>query len=66
MVRERLAQIAAGGPELSGPARAALARGVDPANKRVFDSDKVGDHFAIIPAEPPPELPALRDDEHKI
>ena len=66
MVRERLAQIAAGGPELSGPARAALALGVDPANKRVFDSDKVGDHFAIIPAEPPPELPALRDDEHKI
>lgn len=66
MVRERLAQIAAGVPGLSGPAREALAQGVDPANKRVFDSTKVGDHFAIIPAELPGDLPALREDEHKI
>lgn len=65
MVRDRLAQIAVV-PGLSGPARAALARGVEPANKRIFDSNKVGDHFAIIPAELPGDLPALGEDEHKI
>lgn len=66
MVRGRLQQIAAGAPSLAGPARDALAGGVDPANKRVFDSAKVGDHFAIIPAELPEQMPAIRDDEQKI
>jgi len=66
LVRERLEQIAGGVPSLAGPAREALARGVDPKNKRVFDSSKVSDHFAIIPAELPGELPALKEDEQKI
>jgi DNA topoisomerase-3 len=66
MVRERLEQIATSGVKLGGPAREALVRGIDPANKRVFDSSKVGDHFAIIPAELPDNLPTLKDDEQKI
>lgn len=66
MVRERLGQIAAGVSWLAGPARDALVRGVDPANTRVFDSAKVGDHFAIIPAEFPIAMPELEEAEQKI
>jgi DNA topoisomerase-3 len=66
MVRERLGQIAAAVPDLAGPANAALARGVDPGNTRVFDSSKVGDHFAIVPAEIPAAPPALNENEQKI
>jgi DNA topoisomerase-3 len=66
MVRERLQQIAAAVPALAGPAADALARGVDPANKRVFDSAKVGDHFAIVPAEITSERPDLTEGEQKI
>jgi DNA topoisomerase-3 len=66
MVRERLQQIATAVPALAGPAADALARGVDPANKRVFDSAKVGDHFAIVPAEITSEHPVLTDGEQKI
>lgn len=66
MVRERLAQIAAAVPALADAAGGALARGVDPANTRVFDSAKVGDHFAIIPAEIGGELPALTDPQRKV
>jgi DNA topoisomerase-3 len=66
MVRERLQQIAAAVPALAGPAANALARGVDPANKRVFDSAKVGDHFAIVPAEITSERPDLTEGEQKI
>lgn len=66
MVRERLGEIAASVPWLAGPACDALARGVDPANTRVFDSAKVGDHFAIIPAEVPEVMPALKEAEQKI
>lgn len=66
MVRERLQQIATAVPALAGPAADALARGVAPANKRVFDSAKVGDHFAIVPAEITSERPKLTDGEQKI
>jgi DNA topoisomerase-3 len=66
MVRERLEQIAAAVPNLAGPAADALARGIDPANKRVFDSAKVGDHFAIIPAELTGDRPSLSDGEQKL
>ncbi len=66
MVCERLQQIADALPALAGPAADALARGVDPANKRVFDSSKVGDHFAIVPAEISSELPKLTEGEQKI
>ena len=66
MVRERLQQIAAAVPVLAGPAADALARGIDPANKRVFDSAKVGDHFAIVPAEIAGERPDLTESEQKI
>jgi DNA topoisomerase-3 len=66
MVRERLEQIATNVPALVGPAREALARGINPANNRVFDSSKVGDHFAIIPAELPGDPPTLKEDEQKI
>lgn len=66
MVRERLEQIATSVPSLTGPARDALARGIDPANKRVFDSAKVGDHFAIIPAEFTGDRPELTEGEQKI
>jgi len=66
MVRERLEQIAAAFPALAGPAGDALARGIDPANKRVFDSTKVGDHFAIIPAEITGDRPQLTEGEQKI
>jgi len=66
MVRERLQQIAAAVPGVAGPAADALARGVDPANKRVFDSSKVGDHFAIVPAELTSEQPELTEGEQKI
>jgi DNA topoisomerase III len=66
MVRERLEQIVAAVPALAGPAAEALARGVDPANTRVFDSSKVGDHFAIVPAEFPEAAPALMEAEQKI
>ena len=66
MVRERLQQIAATVPVLAGPAADALARGIDPANKRVFDSAKVGDHFAIVPAEIAGERPDLTESEQKI
>jgi hypothetical protein len=66
MVRERLQQIATAVPALAGPAADALARGVDPANKRVFDSAKVGDHFAIVPAEITSERPELTEGEQKI
>jgi DNA topoisomerase-3 len=66
MVRERLEQIAAAVPALAAPASEGLARGIDPANKRVFDSAKVGDHFAIIPAELTGDRPALSDGEQKI
>jgi DNA topoisomerase-3 len=65
-VRDRLRQIAAAMPELTAPAQAALDRGVDPANKRVFDSSKVGDHFAIIPEPIGPDQPKLAEDEQKI
>jgi DNA topoisomerase-3 len=63
MVRERLEQIVAMVPVLAGPAAEALARGVDPGNTRVFDSSKVGDHFAIVPAEFPEAAPALMEAE---
>jgi DNA topoisomerase-3 len=66
MVRERLQQIAAAVPALTGPAADALARGVDAGNKRVFDSAKVGDHFAIVPAEITSEQPELTEGEQKI
>lgn len=65
-VRERLEQIAIAVPALSGPAHDALARGIDPANKRVFDSSKVGDHFAIIPEQIPSDPPTLQEGEQKI
>ena len=65
-VRERLQQIATAMPALAGSAADALARGVDPANKRVFDSAKVGDHFAIVPAEITSEQPELTEGEQKI
>ncbi|MEX0688544.1 MAG: DNA topoisomerase [Pirellulales bacterium] len=66
MVRERLEQIVSSMPALAGPASEALARGVDPGNTRVFDSSKVGDHFAIVPAEITAALPKLNDAEQKI
>ncbi len=66
MVRERLKQIAKALTDLAGPVADALARGIDAANKRVFDSAKVGDHFAIVPAEIVGELPELTDGEQKI
>ena len=66
MVCERLQQITSAVPALAGPAADALARGVDPANKRVFDSAKVGDHFAIVPAEIASERPELTEGEQKI
>jgi DNA topoisomerase-3 len=66
MVRERLEQIVAAVPALAGPAAEALARGVDPANTRVFDSSKVGDHFAIVPAEFTDAAPELTEAEQKI
>jgi DNA topoisomerase III len=65
-VRDRLQQIAAAVPALAGPARDALARGIDPSDKRVFDSSKVGDHFALIPAEITGDLPSLTEAEQKI
>jgi DNA topoisomerase-3 len=39
-------------------------RWVNPANKRVFNSAEVSDHFAIIPTDAPPEK--LPPDEEKI
>lgn len=65
-IRERLQEIMAALPSLAAPAAAALARGIDPANKRVFDSTKVGDHFAIIPAEIMEDRPALTEREQRI
>jgi DNA topoisomerase-3 len=65
-VRERLEQIAAAVPALVTPARDALARGIDGTNKRVFDSAKVSDHFAIIPEQLPRDLPPLSEGEQKI
>jgi hypothetical protein len=47
-----LAHIAATMPDVAEAARQALDLGVDPANKRVFDSSKVGDHTALIPIRP--------------
>jgi DNA topoisomerase-3 len=66
MVRDRLQQIAALFPTLARPAGDALARGIDATNKRVFDSAKVGDHFAIIPAEITGDRPQLTEPEQKI
>ena len=66
MVRERLQQIAAAFPALAGPAGDALAGGIEATNKRVFDSAKVGDHFAIIPAEITGDRPQLTEGEQKI
>lgn len=66
MVRERLQQIVTAMPNLAGPAAEALSRGVDPANRRVFDSAKVGDHFAIVPAEIASQRPYLTESEQKI
>ena len=66
MVRERLEQIVASVRALAGPAAEALAKGVDPGNTRVFDSSKVGDHFAIVPAELTDTSPELTEAEQKI
>ena len=65
-VRERLVQITAAVPDLAAPARDALARGIDATNKRVFDSSKVGDHFAIIPADVAGDASPLTEGERKI
>lgn len=65
-VRERLQQIAATVSSLAGSARDALGRGIDATNKRVFDSSKVGDHFALIPAEIPANPPPVTEGEQRI
>ena len=65
-VRAQLAHIAATMPDVAEAARQALDLGVDPANKRVFDSSKVGDHTAIIPIRPDGPMPTLSDTEQKI
>lgn len=65
-VRDQLAHIAATMPDLAEAARSALDSGVDPANKRVFDNSKVGDHTAIIPIRPDGPMPTLSEIEQKI
>ena len=65
-VRDQLAHIAATMPDVAEAARQALDLGVDPANKRVFDSSKVGDHTAIIPIRPDGPMPTLSATEQKI
>lgn len=66
MVSERLQQIVVSVPALAGAAGDAIARGIDPSNTRVFDSSKVGDHFAIVPDEITAAVPKLTEAEHKI
>ena len=65
-VRDQLTHIAATMPDVAEAARQALDLGIDPANKRVFDSSKVGDHTAIIPIRPDGPTPTLSDTEQKI
>jgi DNA topoisomerase-3 len=65
-VRDQLAHIAATMPDVAEAARQAINLGIDPGNKRVFDSSKVGDHTAIIPIRPDGPMPMLSDTEQKI